>query len=73
MMTLADFRKHGKVTATLFDNGDVSLHVTKTGDVWRVLADQDGICSATGDQAKSKFECFTCVLPEVAKNWGFTV
>lgn len=72
-MKLSDFRAHGKVTATRFNDGDVALYITKTGDVWRVLADQDGQCAATGAQAKSKFECFASVLPQVAENWGFTV
>ena len=72
-MTLNDFRKYGKVTPTRFNDAEygVALYVTKTGNTWRVLADQDGICSATGEQAATKFEAFTCVLPVVAKQWGF--
>ena len=72
-MTLSDYRKYGKVTPTRFNNDGVALYITKTGDVWRVLVDQDGVCAASGDHAKSKFEAFTCVLPVVAKNWGFAV
>lgn len=73
MNTLSDFRLYGKVTPTRFNDGDVSLYVTKTGDVWRVLVDQDGRCAPSGEHAKTKFECFTCVLPEVAKQWGVKV
>ena len=70
-MNLADFRKYGKVTPTRFNDGDVALHITKTGDVWRVLVNQDGVCSATGEHAKTKMECYS-ILPQVARNWGFT-
>ena len=71
MLTLHMWKSWGRVTPTRFDDGEVSLHVTKVGDDWRVLANQDGACDVTGGHAKTKFECFTCVLPTVAKNWGF--
>ena len=70
-MKLEDFRQHGKVTPTRFNDGGVALYVTKTGPVWRVIVDQDGVCAATGEHAATKFEAFTCVLPEVARRWGF--
>lgn len=72
-MTLSDFRERSTVSKTRFNDGDVALYVTKTGNVWRVLVDQDGRCAETGAQAATKFECFVSVLPQVAASWGFTV
>ena len=72
-MKLADYRQYAPVTATRFNDGEVALYVHRTGPVWRVLVDQDGVCSASGAQAATKMEALCCVLPEVARNWGFTV
>jgi hypothetical protein len=71
-MKLEDFRRHGKVTPTRYNDGGVALYIHKTGPVWRVLVDHDGDCCASGDHAATKEEAFLCVLPNVARNWGFT-
>ena len=72
-MTLSDFRQYGKVGATRFNDGEVALYITKTGPVWRVLANQDGVCCAVGGHAATKFEAMVAILPQVAKNHGFQI
>lgn len=72
MNKLADYRKFGKVSATRYNDGDVAIYAQKFGhNDWRLLVDQDGICAPSGERAATKFELFTCILPTVAKNWGF--
>lgn len=59
------------LTPTRFADGDVKIYITKIcPGVWQCVVEQDGSYAQTGEQTKTKMECYS-VLPSVAKQWGF--
>lgn len=71
MKNLDYYRNLGPLTATRFDDGDVSIFIMNQGrGNWRYVVNQDGIAATVGEQFKTKMEAF-CALPEYAKQWGF--
>ena len=72
MKNLDYYRQFAPVTPTRFNDGNVALYLHKSApNCWRVLVDQDGRCEPSGEHAATKAECYS-ILPQVARNWGFT-